>query len=371
VRRELERIEIPGEHEARERAWELVQAAFAEREPTPRRAPLLRPLLVAAALVALLAAAFTPPGRAVIDSVRKAIGVEGAAESLFSLPDGGQLLVEAGRDAWVVSPDGGKRRLGDYREAAWSPFGRFVVAGGPNELVALEPDGDVRWKLARRDVQFPRWGGSRVDTRIAYLTRGRLHVVGGNGEGDAAARAVPPPGPVAPAWRPGTSFVLAFVDTRGAVHAYDARTHAIRWSTTAFARPVLVEWSADGSRLLVATRDRLVLFGAGGRRLSTEALPGIVDASFSPRGRRLAVVREIAGHSELLVGGRRLFTGTGTFTNVRWSPDGRWLLVAWREPDQWLFVSASGSRPRRVRAAANVRSQFDTVSFPTLSGWCC
>ena len=37
MKRELERIEIPDEHEARERAWPVVQAAFAEREPQPRR----------------------------------------------------------------------------------------------------------------------------------------------------------------------------------------------------------------------------------------------------------------------------------------------------------------------------------------------
>ena len=37
VRLELERIEIPDEHEARERSWAVVSAAFAEREPQPRR----------------------------------------------------------------------------------------------------------------------------------------------------------------------------------------------------------------------------------------------------------------------------------------------------------------------------------------------
>ena len=37
MKRELERIEIPEEHEARERAWAVVQAAFAEHEPQPHR----------------------------------------------------------------------------------------------------------------------------------------------------------------------------------------------------------------------------------------------------------------------------------------------------------------------------------------------
>ena len=35
MRKDLERIEIPGEHEARERSWAVVRSAFAEREPHP------------------------------------------------------------------------------------------------------------------------------------------------------------------------------------------------------------------------------------------------------------------------------------------------------------------------------------------------
>ena len=33
MRRELERIEIPGEHDARERTWAVLRAAHADREP--------------------------------------------------------------------------------------------------------------------------------------------------------------------------------------------------------------------------------------------------------------------------------------------------------------------------------------------------
>ena len=72
MRREFERVDIPGEHEARERSWEIVAAAFAEREPRAPRRTFVRPLLVAAALAALVAAAVSPTGRAVIDGVRRA-----------------------------------------------------------------------------------------------------------------------------------------------------------------------------------------------------------------------------------------------------------------------------------------------------------
>src|SRR5918995_1274485 len=37
VKKRLEQLEIPYEHEARERSWAVVRAAFAEREPMPRR----------------------------------------------------------------------------------------------------------------------------------------------------------------------------------------------------------------------------------------------------------------------------------------------------------------------------------------------
>ena len=164
---ELERVDIPGEHEARARTWAVVRAAFAERQPIERRPRRLRPVIALAVVFALVAAALSAPGRAVIDEIREAVGVERAQPALFSLPAGGRLLVASDVGIWLVQEDGSKRLLGDYREATWSPFGRFVVAVRENELAALELDGDVRWTLARPGVRFPRWTGTETDTRIA------------------------------------------------------------------------------------------------------------------------------------------------------------------------------------------------------------
>jgi hypothetical protein len=219
VRRELERLEIPGEHDARERTWAVVRAAYAERQPQPERRSW-KPAVAVALVVAVLAALLSPPGRAVLDELREAVGVEKAQPALFSLPTEGRLLVTSDAGAWVVDEDGSKRLLGPYREASWSPLGRFVVATRENELVALEPDGDIRWSLARPVVRLPRWGGTRADTRIAYFSRGRLRVVGGDGRGDrlvdarAALRA--------PEWRPGHVLVYALRD--GGVRAVDVDT---------------------------------------------------------------------------------------------------------------------------------------------------
>jgi hypothetical protein len=224
VRRELEQIEIPGEHEARERSLAVVLAAFAEREPTPRRRSWKPVAAIAIALVAL-AGLLSPPGRAVLDEIREVVGVEESAPALFSLPAPGRLLVIADSGAWVVEEDGSKRLLGEYREAAWSPFGRFVVASRQNELVALTPEGEVRWSLARPDVSFPRWGGTRTDTRIAYLSEGELRVVGGDGKGDRLVDAQA--ADRAPQWLEGSGHRLAYAWRDGSIRVVDADTGAV------------------------------------------------------------------------------------------------------------------------------------------------
>jgi hypothetical protein len=61
----------------------------------------------------------------------------------------------------------------------------------------------------------------------------------------------------------------------------------------------------------------------------------------------------------------RLFAGTGAFTGVAWSADGRWLLVPWRDADQWVFLRVAGAR--RIRAVSNVSRQFG--GFPRIATW--
>jgi WD40-like Beta Propeller Repeat len=374
VRRELERIAIPDEHEARERAWSLVQAAYAEREPVQRPRSRLVPILVAAAVAVAVAAAVSPPGRAVLDDVRDAVlptRVERAEPALFSLPTGGRVLAVSDAGAWVVQRDGSRRLLGRYREASWSPHGLFVVASRRNELTTLEPDGDVRWTLARPDVSFPRWTGSRTDTDIAYLTTSRLHVVAGNGRQDVDAGGLPAAAPVAPAWRPQPeqSRVLAFVDTRGRVTAYDAGAGAVLFRTPALPGPRALSWSPNGT-LAVATRNGVVVI-AGRRQVARRALRGVVSVAFSPDGRTLAVLRsnEVSLLDPQLRSSRRVFAGGGRLDGLAWSPDGRWLLVGWPTADQWLFVAAR--RTARIRAVSNVAAQLRSQSFPRIEGWCC
>jgi hypothetical protein len=376
LRRELERVEVPGEREARERSWAVVAAAFAQREPA-RKGRSWKPLAAVAVALVALAGLLSPPGRAVLDEIREVVGVAGAEPALFSLPSSGRLLVSSAPGTWVVDPDGSKRLVGGYREASWSPFGAFVVATRPNELVALEPDGDLRWKLTRPGVSLPRWGGTRTDTRVAYLSGDDLRVVAGNGQGDRLlARRVRP---VPPAWRPGAGHVLAWVDEADVVVA-EADTKRVLVRFAAPAATQRLEWSRDGRRLLVQARRSLRVHAADGAVqfdvLGREAAP-ITAAALAPGGSSLAFVQSAAGQSHLWLiprlvpdasAARRVFSGAGRFTDLEWSPDGRWLLLGWRDADQWVFVRSE--RVRGLRAVNSISQQFEG-GFPNVGGWCC
>jgi len=371
VKRQLEHVEIPGEHDARERAWQLVSTAFAARTPAPPSRPRrLVPVVALAVAGAIVAAAVSSPGRAVFHAIRSTVGVEKAQPALFSLPTSGRLLVASGGGVWVVQDDGSRRRLGSYASASWSPHGRYVVATRRNALYALTPTGEERWSLARPAVLFPRWAGSKTDTRIAYLTTSRLHVVGGDGRGDLDAGGLPAAARIAPAWRPGKGFALAYANTRGRVYAYDTVHGADFWSlppiSARYPQPRLLEWSSDGTRLLLVTADQLVLFGTRSARPLAVRAERVVDAAFRPGTHQIALIRRPGEVSQVVLGARVIFSTAGELRGLAWSPDGRWLLIGLPEADQWVFVRADG---RRISAVSNVSSQFRSQSFPRVEGW--
>jgi hypothetical protein len=368
----LRELPIPEQDEARHRSFAVVRAAFAEREPVPQRTHYLRPALALAVVAAVVAAAASPPGRAVLGSLRKTVaGEKRAAPELFALPSGGRLLVNSPDGPWIVQANGSRRRLGGYREAAWSPHGYFVIAARTNEVVAVSPKGDVHWTLPRPRVRFARWGGSRVDTRIAYLSGSRLHMVAGDGTGDVDLCGEPAAARVAPAWRPGLPHVLAFATTDGRVYVLDVDRCSLAWRSAPFAHPRALGWSDDGRRVVLVTREKLVVFGdRAGRPLGLRWLRGATDAAFRPHSHELALVRggEVLALNADRLGAapRRLFRVTGRIGQIAWSPNGRWLLVTWPDADQFLFVHG-----RRIRAFSGITGQFGGGAFPTLGGWCC
>jgi sugar lactone lactonase YvrE len=370
--RALRDVELP--RPDRERALAVVRTAFAERERVswPRRHVRSLALAVAAATVAaaIVAATLSSPGRAVIDNLRKAIGVEHAQPALFSLPSSGRLLVTATSGSWIVAQDGSNRHLGAYRDASWSPFGRFVVGARSNELAALEPTGRVRWTLARAGVRFPRWAGTPADTRIAYFARDGLHVVAGDGTGDhlVSAAAVPL---APPAWRQLASGAqaLAFVGLRGRVTVVDPDAGGIEYELPPLVAPRALAWSPSGT-LAVASRNGVDVY-AGRRRIAHRHLTGVSAVAFAPDGRAVAVLHgnEVLLYGPRLRAPRRLFAGSGRLAGLAWSPDGRWLLVGWPSANQWLFVRTTGRH--RLVAVSNVSEQFGSSAFPRVAGWCC
>lgn len=369
------------ERDAEQRTWEVIRRAYDERTPQPRRRTDLR-LLVVVAIVALgvaAAAVASPPGHAVFEKVREVVGVQHAEPALFSLPSRGRLLVVSTEHGgvWLVHSNGFKRRLGSYDDAQWSPHGLYLVATTDNALLAIDADGNVRWSLPRRDPVWPRWEGTRTDTRIAYFAQSGLRVVAGDGTGD---RLLDPHALAVPAaWDPARMHTLAYF-SGGDVVLRDTDTGKIVWRAPLRILPASLDWSTDGKLLAVRSAKRIVLLGPDGRtrRVISTLGSGFTGMAFEPRTHRLAVTMRSAGRSEVRLfdidrpgTARLLFAGPGVFGDTVWSPDDRWLLVAWPTADQWVFL-----RGARVHAVSNIREQFPRADHlpPTLSldeRWCC
>ena len=372
------KFEAPNERAAEDRAWAVVRAAYAKREPVtwPRRHA--RPLVAGALVAAAVAAVLSPPGRSVVHSLRKAVGVQHAQTELFALPAPGQVLVSGAGGTWIVNADGSRRRLGRYSRAAWSPHGLFVVATRRDELLALDPKGNVRWTLARRSPRFPAWTGTRVNTRIAYITgralHEKLHVVAGDGTGD---RTLGEAVPATPAWRPGPGHVLAYMTGRSLRPPRLIVVDVDRGRTLVRLRPPdgtwLLAWSSDGRRLLALGATSLRVYNAKGTLVLAREPSGgnhYVDGGFVPRTHRVLVLREYGFQSALVAPdtGRVVFRGSGTFgVYLSFSPDGRWALVSWPTANQWVFLRVSG--PRHIVGVSRISTQFG--GFPRVEGWCC
>ena len=360
--RRLRELRAPEEREAEERSWNVVRAAYAERSAARPAHRTRRIALAAAAGAAVLAVGLSPAGAEVGDFVSDVTGIgeEDAKPELRSLPAAGQLLVESGEGVWVVRDDGSKRLLGEYRDPAWSPNGLYVAAADGRELVALEPDGTVRWTYpAPGEVRDPRWAGTEADTRIAYRSGDELRVIAGDGDPESDRVIARDVAPVAPAWRPleeskldpgvGSPYVLSYVERDGDVRTVDGET----------------------GRSLDPTAADL-------ERLSTPSGGSPRKRSISPDGSRLATLTHHGRGDRLTILGdgettsRVLFSAPGILTGPTWSPDGRWILVGWPEADGWLFIEAEGRN--RVVAFDAIGEQFDpggtgTGGFPRVAGW--
>lgn len=368
---------------AEQRAWRVVSRAL----PTPRERsgkPIHRRALATATAAALLivALAFSPPGAALAEWLGESLGVREAARHspaapvLRDLPGGGALLARSPGGAWIVRPDGSRRRLGRYGDVAWSPRGLFVAATRPRQLLAITPSGDPRWALATAHrPRQPRWSPSGL--RIAYLSGGRIRVVDGDGTGDRTLLAQA--SATAPAWRPRSSDEIVVVDRAGRVISLSAVTGRRLWRTRPGSAPARLSWTADGSKLAVSRVDGIeIVDGADGRTTAALRPPRsalFTSAVYAPRGERLVLIARGRDGDSVHISSdrklRRIFATGAPLNDPHWSPDGRWLLVDSPVADQWLFLRTT-TRPRVV-AVSNIARQLDpgslTARAPTVAGW--
>jgi hypothetical protein len=392
LRSALQRIQAPDELDGQRRAWPIVHAAFRERESVQPAGRSLRPLLVAAAGVAILAAALTPPGRALVGSVRDAFDEETVKPrpALTSLPANGPLLVNARRGPWIVRFDGSKRFLGNYEAGSWSPNARYVVVTRGHQLTALDWSGkpEPRWSIARnRAVHGARWSPevNPGDTRVAYLNGRELRIVGGDGKGDRPLRKLV--AATAPAWRPRAGFELSFATVDNRIELIDTESAKTVWRTIPGEPPTQLLWSEDGERLLVLSENSLRVLDSKGRRLLALRLPiGPSGVAFTREGHNFVMIRysPATGRSDLVLlqaeanpgEPRFLYSAPGDFGTLAVSPNGNWLLVGWVNADQWLFLRL---RPAKVIAVSGIVEQFGgetrtgplSEAFPASVSWCC
>ena len=388
LRRALQRIQAPDELEAQRRAWPIVRTAFDAREPVawPRRQA--RPLVAAAVGVAILAAALTSPGRALVGSVRDAFKSEGPKPrpALTSLPAPGLLLVNSPRGPWFVRFDGTKRLLGPWWEGSWSPHAKYVAVTRGHELAAIDPraKGAIRWSLARSHiVRSARW--SPDGFRIAYLNGRELRVVAGDSTGDGQLRQLV--GATPPAWRPVAQHELAISTVEGRVQLVDTDSSKTLWSTGPGEVAKQLVWSEDGQRLLVLSDRSLRVLDARGHGLWAIGLPvGPSGVAFVRGTHRFVMIRYVpaTGRSDLVLlqaetnpgEARFLYSAPGDFDTLAISPNGNWLLVGWVNADQWLFLRLTAAK---VLAVSSIAEQFSprgragplSASFPASVSWCC
>ena len=383
VRQALKQAPVPDESGAAERAWALVERAYDSRESvrwTRRHRGLVVALAATTlATAVLLVAVLTPPGQAVVDRFRDAVGREPSQPALVELPAPGRLLVLSPEGAWVVKEDGSKRLLGAYEDASWSPRGLYVIATQGRQLVAVDPEsGEPRWSLSRTEpVSDPRWSGGGLDTRIAYRAGDTLHVVAGDGSPDAVvADGV---APLAPAWMP-DSHVLAYADAASDVHVVDTDSRRQLWRTGAVKG--VRELAFFGNRLAVSTGSRVLVLrrgkehrSSGCRRAmscSTRRCCPTAECSTrttTPRADSTALFRSdctVAGACRLMPD-TRMFEGPGRISNLVTSPDLAWIAAGWPAADQFLFFKSAPAGSARWTRSRTSRVSSRPAAGPGVS----
>jgi hypothetical protein len=199
---------------------------------------------------------------------------------------------------------------------------------------------------------------------------------------------------VPPAWSPLGVSDLAYVDGSGELRFADGESGATLGARAALPGVVDLEWGNDGAAVLEASRAAVRLrpvrveklaegIGVGAeQRLALPEGAVVRDAALSPRGGTVAALvslgRARGERSAILLfdlhsgASQRLLSVPGRLSELAFSPDGRRLLIAWPEADQWLFLPTDRGKGRAVgEVAAAFAPGGGTTAFPKVEGWCC
>ena len=242
-----------------------------------------------------------------------------------------------------------------------------------------------------------RGGGARVGQpdwspdglKLAYRSGDTLRVTGLDGGADQrVARRL---GFAAPRWKPGKGYALAWADRRGRVRLLDATTGRTLWTSPPGppVRPGGLRWSRTGTTLAAVSGTQVRTFDGndGGllRRLRARGSDHFQTGTFPPTGSsRLTLIRHDFANGGSRVtsvaarrrgaGERTLFSGSGRVVDATFSPDGRRLLVGWRGGDQWRFLALRDATRLGVTRRVTRRFSPGPVgrwAFPSVRGWCC
>ena len=266
LRRALRRIQPPDEIGAERRAWAVVRAAFDEREPARGAPQVIRPLLVLAGALALIAAVVNPP---VLNAIRDAVGrttekkVVTYKQALFSLPgSAAALLVNTARGPWIIRPAARagcsaatatrRGRHGDSSSPPWgdmssSPCSRTERCAGRSPAPAASP---------------PRAGRPRTKARRGSRTCAAttLRIVAGDSTrghpaGRQRLRRRRPRG------SPGRASSSPTSRRPDGSACTTSATQKTLWHSLRLPKVTELAWSDDGTRLLTLTRRSLIVFG--------------------------------------------------------------------------------------------------------------
>ena len=378
--RALAGVRAPNEGAAQDRTWATVQAAYRDRPVSAPARSRRRIALVPVVAVLIGAIAFSPAGATVKRIINHALSTPHVSHAAaLSLPAPGRLLVSNARGTWIVSSGGQVKRLGPWTQGSWSPRAKYVAVTAKDTLAAVDPSGRLAWWLPKRPAIDPRWYWPS-GYRVAYRSGTNLREVAGDGSGDhLLATQV---APIAPAWRPGYAYQVAYVTRRGAAVVRQGDSGAMVWRTGPHpGRPLSLSWSPTGTRLVLVTSAGAWLYLPGQApplRIRLPVRGPVRDAAASPDGRWLALIGganapqlQLADLTAPARPARTMLSGIPV-GQPTWAPDSRWLLVSWPSADQWWFVRATGGS--RMVAESRVAAKLGAggSSGPLrLDGWCC